>query len=286
MRSTHCHIQCADKILSLYAPKVMAILNLTPDSFYDGGVYCTTEQALRRVEAMILEGADIIDLGGESSQPYAPFVSVQQEIDRVMTVLCAIKERFGILLSIDTYKAPVMQEAIKLGVNIVNDIYALQQEGTLMAVANSQVAVCLMHMQGTPRTMQNSPRYSHIIAEIAAFLQQRVDRCLKAGIAKNRIMLDPGFGFGKRTDHNMCLLKNLSHLERLGFPLLVGLSRKASIGEILALPTEERLFGSISAHVIAVMQGAAIIRTHDVKPTVQAIKIAQAVLAQEQLEWQ
>lgn len=279
-------VQCADKTLELSSPKVMGILNLTPDSFYDGGRFVTREGALRRVEEMLAEGADIIDIGAESSRPNAPIISLEEEIDRLMEILESIKKRFDTILSVDTYKPDVMKEAIRIGVNLINDIYALQNPMALDIVANSQVAVCLMHMQGTPKTMYINPSYQQIIVEIGNFLQQRANACLEKGIPKSRILLDPGFGFGKSKDHNLILLKNLSQLKQIGFPLLVGLSRKASIGEILSLPASERLYGSLAAHVVAAVQGASIIRTHDIKPTVEALKITEAVLAQETLEWQ
>jgi dihydropteroate synthase len=279
-------VQFPDRELSLLSPQVMGILNLTTDSFYDGGRFSTIDLALFHVEKMIEEGATLIDVGAESSRPFAKAIPVQEEIDRIAPVLSAIKERFNILLSVDTYKPPVMEEAVKLGVHMINDIYALQQPGALEVVAANQVAVVLMHIQHTPLTMQLNPSYQQVVADVGDFLARRVMACLKAGIGENRIIIDPGFGFGKTTLHNMQLLKNLSAFKKMGYPLLVGLSRKSSIGELLALPVEERLFGSVSAHVIAVLKGASIIRAHDIKPTVEALKIAEAVLSQESLAWQ
>jgi dihydropteroate synthase len=274
-------IQCANKRLDLSTPAVMGILNLTPDSFYDGGNYNTTDKALMHVEAMLSEGADIIDIGAESSRPDARGLSLQEEMDRIMTTLVSLKMRFDTLFSVDTYKPLVMKEAIKMGVNMINDIYALRQEGAVDVIRESRVAVCLMHMQGTPNDMQNNPSYVDPISELSLFFKDRTQHCLEAGIAKNRILIDPGFGFGKTTLHNISLLKNLMQFRQLGFPLLVGLSRKTSIGEILSLPPSARLYGSLAAHVIAILQGASVIRTHDVKPTVEALKITTAILRQE-----
>jgi dihydropteroate synthase len=279
-------LTCADKTLTFNTPKIMGILNLTPDSFADGGRYNNKDLSLKRVEQMIDEGADIIDIGAESSRPYAQRVSTQAEIDRLLEVFTAVRDRFDVVLSVDTYKPSVMSEVIKVGAHLINDIYALQVEGSLDVIAKSQVAVCLMHMQGTPDTMQDNPSYDNVVPDVVTFLEDRVNACLSAGISRNRIIIDPGFGFGKTTKHNMTMLRNLRLFQRLGLPILAGLSRKASIGEILAVPVEDRLFGSLSAHVIAAIQGAAVIRTHDVKPTAQALKIAQAVMEQEAVEWQ
>jgi dihydropteroate synthase len=276
-------VQFPDRELPLLSPCVMGILNLTADSFYDGGRFSTTDLALFRVEKMIEEGATIIDVGAESSRPFAKVIPLQEEIDRIAPILVSIKERFNILISVDTYKPPVMEEAVKLGVHMINDIYALQQPGALEVVAASQVALVLMHIQHTPLTMQINPSYQQVVTEVGDFLASKAMACLKAGIGENRIIIDPGFGFGKTTLHNMQLLKNLSAFKKMGYPILVGLSRKSSIGELLSLPVEERLFGSLSAHVIAVLNGASIIRTHDIKPTVEALKIAEAVLSQESL---
>lgn len=279
-------LQCGDRYLDLSTPKIMGILNITPDSFYDGGQYLSPNTALRRVQTMIAEGAHIIDIGAESSRPYAKSISIEEEIDRIMGILVQIKEHFDVILSVDTYKPTVMKEAIQLGAHLINDIYALQHEGSLDVVAKSTVGVCLMHMQGTPNTMQDNPSYDHVVADVSAFLAEKGDRCIEAGVARERIVIDPGFGFGKTTKHNLMLLKNLRCLKELGFPLLVGLSRKTSIGEILSLPVDQRLFGSISAHVIAAINGASIIRTHDIKPTAEALKIIEAVNEQETVEWQ
>lgn len=271
-------ITCANKVLTITTPKIMGILNLTPDSFSDGGKYLLKDLALQRVEQMIEEGADIIDIGAESSRPYAEKVSAEQEIHRLLDVLLAIKQRFDILISVDTYKPQVMKEAIKAGAHIINDISALQNDESVKAIAESNVAVCLMHMQGTPETMQNNPAYVKVVDEVITFLEDRVSVCMKAGINRDRIIIDPGFGFGKSTQHNMTLLRQLESFKRLQLPILAGLSRKASIGEILQAKVEDRLYGSLAAHVIAAVKGADIIRTHDIKPTVEALKITEAVI--------
>lgn len=270
---------CADRTLSLVQPKIMGILNLTPDSFADGGRFTTVDAALLRVAQMLEEGADIIDIGAESSRPYAQRVSLTEEIDRLMTILLAIRREFDPIISVDTYKPEVMAEVIHVGVHLINDIYALRTGPSLEILARSNSAVCLMHMQSDPDTMQEQPQYTDVVTEVAAFLQHRVDVCVNAGIAKERIIIDPGFGFGKTTAHNMTLLKNLADLDVIGVPILVGLSRKTSIGEILSAPVADRLYGSLAAQVIAYLNGAKIIRTHDVKPTLQALKVAQAVIS-------
>lgn len=270
---------CADKSLDLSVPRIMGILNITPDSFADGGQYNSLTLALKRARTIIEEGADIIDIGGESSRPDASVISDQEELDRIMPVICAIKSEFDVLISVDTYKPVVMREVIKAGVHIINDIKALQTKDALETVAESTVGVCLMHMQGTPQTMQRNPEYEDVLQVVKTFLERRVKACINAGIARERIVIDPGFGFGKSLPHNLMLLKNLRELASLNRPLLVGLSRKASIGEILNLPVSERLYGSIAAHMIAIFQGASIIRTHDIKPTVEALKVTHTVLS-------
>jgi dihydropteroate synthase len=271
-------LKCADKILNLSVARVMGVLNVTPDSFSDQGRYFSFNAAIKRAEQIISEGAAIIDIGGESTRPGAIAVSVQEELDRIIPVIEAVRAEFDVIISVDTHKPVVIREAISAGADFINDITALQDPRSLQVIANSGVAVCLMHMQGEPKSMQIKPYYADVIAEVSQFLRQQLNTCLQAGIAKERIVVDPGFGFGKLTAHNLHLLKYLNKLQALGQPLLVGFSRKATIGEILKLPAEQRLFGSIAAHVIAVCQGAAIVRTHDVKPTVEAITMATAVL--------
>jgi dihydropteroate synthase len=280
-RDHHSVLKCADKTLDLSVARVMGVLNVTPDSFSDQGRYFSFNAAIKRAEQIISEGAAMIDIGGESTRPGAIAVSEQEELDRIIPVIEAVRAEFDVIISVDTHKAVVIREAISAGADFINDITALQDPRSLQVIANSEVAVCLMHMQGEPKSMQIKPHYEDIIADVSQFLQQRVNTCLQAGIAKERIVVDPGFGYGKLAGHNLHLLKYLSKLQTLGQPLLVGFSRKATIGEVLKLPAEQRLFGSIAAHVIAVCQGAAIVRTHDVKPTVEAITMATAVLTSE-----
>lgn len=257
---------------------VMGILNVTPDSFSDGGKFNRVDAALNHVEAMISDGAVIIDIGGESTRPGAPDVSVEQELERVIPVLEAIKSRFDILVSIDTSKPLVMQQSIAAGADMINDVRALQEAGALAVCADSDVQLCLMHMLGQPRTMQQNPSYNDVVADIADFFKQRLIACEAAGISRQRIWLDPGFGFGKTLAHNVRLLKELNELSRLQLPLLVGISRKSMIGALLGdCPVEERMQGSVAAAVIAAMKGAQLLRVHDVKATVDALNIVQAI---------
>ena len=259
-------------------PQVMGILNVTPDSFSDGGKFSGFESAIVQVDRMITDGATIIDIGGESTRPGAADVSDENELARVIPVLKAIKQRFNILVSIDTSKASVMHAAIAAGADMINDVRALQNDGCLAVIAKSNVAVCLMHMQGLPRTMQNNPSYDDVIHDILAFFEQRIDACVSAGIARERIILDPGFGFGKTQAQNFHLLAHLSAFGKLGLPILAGLSRKSMIGNLLNREVEQRLAGSLTTAMLAVQQGANIIRVHDVQETVDALKVLQAVI--------
>ena len=270
-------LNCSNLSLDLSTPQVMGILNTTPDSFSDGGSYTQLESALAQVERMIVDGASIIDIGGESTRPGAEDVSEEDELARVIPVLIAIKQRFDVLVSIDTSKAAVMNAAIAAGADMINDVAALQNQGCLAAVAQSDVPVCLMHMQGLPRTMQNNPSYDHVINDIVAFFQQRIEACVSAGIARERIILDPGFGFGKTLEQNFHLLANLSKFSQLKLPLLIGISRKSMIGNLLNRDVKQRVAGSLSAAIIAAQQGANIIRVHDVEATVDALTVLQAV---------
>lgn len=270
-------LNCSNLSLDLSTPQVMGILNTTPDSFSDGGSYTQLESALAQVERMIVDGASIIDIGGESTRPGAEDVSEEDELARVIPVLIAIKQRFDVLVSIDTSKAAVMIAAIAAGADMINDVAALQNQGCLAAVAQSDVPVCLMHMQGLPRTMQNNPSYDHVINDIVAFFQQRIEACVSAGIKRERIILDPGFGFGKTLEQNFHLLANLSKFSQLKLPLLIGISRKSMIGNLLNRDVKQRLAGSLSAAIIAAQQGANIIRVHDVEATVDALTVLQAV---------
>ena len=261
---------------------VMGILNVTPDSFSDGGRFNGRDLALRQALQMVADGAHYIDIGGESTRPGAAAVSVQEELDRVIPVLELIAAESPVALSVDTCKAAVMREAIKVGVRMVNDVKALRDDGALAAVAESdRVQVCLMHMQGEPRTMQQQPSYDDVVAEVGAFLAQRVSACEQAGIARERIFLDPGFGFGKSVGHNYQLLRQLEQLQSLGLPLLIGLSRKSMLGAVIDRPVNERLAASIAAATIAAMKGAHIVRVHDVRETVDAMRIVSATIAGE-----
>jgi len=253
---------------------------MTPDSFSDGGHFFSESTALKQAHLMAEEGADIIDIGGESTRPGAQPVSVQQELDRVLPILEKIRAELPIKISVDTSKAEVMREAIAAGADMINDVMALRGEGSLAAVAaaENQVQVCLMHLQGSPRTMQKNPHYDDVINEIKAFLLERVQASLEAGIAPKRIIIDPGFGFGKTMEHNLHVMKQLSVLTELGYPVLVGVSRKSLIGQVLNKPVTERLYGSLALAVLAISNGAAIIRTHDVAATVDAVKMTHAVL--------
>lgn len=272
---------CGNYHLVLSRPHIMGIVNVTPDSFSDGGKHNSTQQAVEHALQLVEEGADILDIGGESTRPGATPVELQQELDRVIPVIEQLASRAGVPLSIDTYKPEVMRAAIAAGADIVNDVYALQQPGALHAVATSRAGVCLMHMQGTPQTMQIDPHYDDVIAEVRAFLGARLQAAVAAGISQERIVLDPGFGFGKRTVHNVALLHQLSDLSSFGRPLLVGLSRKSVLGSITGGDVNARLHASIAAAVISAMKGAKIIRVHDVKATADALKIVTAVLPEK-----
>lgn len=263
----------------MVAMKVMGILNVTPDSFSDGGLYLASDKAIRHAETMIAAGANIIDIGGESSRPYSEKLSLAAELDRVIPIIEKLKQITDIPISIDTYKPPVMVAAIKAGATMINDIKALQEEGALTIAKNSGVDVCLMHMQGSPQTMQMAPQYHDVVTDVFNFLSDRVTACLAVGINKKQIFIDPGFGFGKTIDHNLSLLQQLEKFRTIECSILVGLSRKAFIGAITneSLP-QERMAGSLAASIIAMLRGATVIRTHDVKAVVQAKKIIEAVL--------
>ncbi len=266
------------KIENASITQVMGILNVTPDSFSDGGLYYSTDQALSQAMRMIKEGASIIDVGGESTRPWAVDVSLQEELDRVIPVIEKIKNETDIQLSVDTSKAQVMDEALKKGADMINDVKALQAPDTLAVCASAGARVCLMHMQGQPRSMQNKPSYQNVVKEVADFFTQRINVCLKAGMHRSQIILDPGFGFGKTLQHNLQLLAKLDDFSVFGMPILVGISRKRMISELLDdADVDDRLYGSLSAAVIAAMKGSAIIRVHDVKETVEAIKVVKGV---------
>ncbi len=253
--------------------QVMGILNVTPDSFSDGGKFATFDKALAQVEQMIFDGVDIIDIGGESTRPGAVDVSEEDELARVIPLLKAIKSKFDIKVSIDTSKAEVMSQAIAHGADIINDVRALQNEGCLAVLAKSKVPICLMHMQGLPRSMQENPQYDDVIGDIKQFFIDRISICEQAGINRERLILDPGFGFGKTLEQNYQLLAQLHQFSDLGLPLLSGTSRKSMIGNLLARNVNERLAGSLTTAIIAAQQNASIIRVHDVKETVDALKV-------------
>jgi dihydropteroate synthase len=274
----------AGKSLDLSISHVMGILNITPDSFSDGGELLTSDglvsmtSVLRRAEAMIKSGAAILDIGGESTRPGAREVSSQEEINRVMPVVAVIRENFDVIISVDTSNPDVIRLCRDAGVGLINDVRALTREGAIEAAAQSGLPVCLMHMQGSPENMQDNPLYQDVIAEISAYLADRVKACEDAGISRDRIMLDPGFGFGKTLEHNLDLLSRLALLLQLELPLLIGVSRKRMIGMITGRREKDRMIGGIAAAVIGVMNGARIVRTHDVAETADALKISNEVL--------
>ena len=264
-------------------PLVMGILNATPDSFSDGGKFRTPSDAIAQAERMIANGADIIDIGGESTRPGAEPVSLQEELDRVLPVIEALKD-CGVALSIDTYKAETMRQALKAGVDCVNDIWALRQEGAVEAVIESNknnsdkpCGIVLMHMQRDPQTMQFDPEYQDVIGEVKAFLQERAELLQGQGITQDRIAIDPGFGFGKSLEHNLNMLTNFDLFSQLGYPVLAGISRKSMLGKLTGRDTNERVAPSIAAAILAADRGARIIRVHDVQETVDALKIWEAV---------
>ena len=259
------------------APIVMGIINTTPDSFSDGGQCFDLEHAVAHARRLIDEGADILDIGGESTRPGAAAVSKQEEVSRTVPLIERIRQFSDIPLSIDTSKPSVMQAAADAGVSMINDVRALREDGALLSAAKTGLPVCLMHMQGEPRTMQDEPEYSNVLFDVKRFLHQRIDAALAAGIEPHNIIVDPGFGFGKTLEHNLQLLNALPDLRELGFPLLVGLSRKSMIGAITGQPVDKRLYGSLAAAVISAMLGADIVRVHDVDATRRALAMVKAL---------
>ena len=257
--------------------RVMGVINTTPDSFSDGGQFDTTDKALRYAMQLIDDGVDILDIGGESTRPGSQNVDANEELARTIPLIQAIRKESDVQISIDTNKPVVMQQAVAEGANLINSIWALRQDDVLAVAAQSGAAVCLMHMQGTPETMQQNPCYDDVVSEVIEYLRQRIEAAVEAGIARENIIVDPGFGFGKTLQHNLLLLKSLAQLKALDVPLLVGMSRKSMIGTILNKPLDQRLYGSISTAVIAAMQGADIIRVHDVAQTIDALAIVDAV---------
>ena len=270
-------LNLGNRSIDLSSPKIMGVINMTPDSFSDGGRFRTIKDALLACEEMRDEGASIIDIGGESTRPGSEKVSTQTQIDRVIPLIQAIKKNMDLVLSIDSGDPKVIKEAINNGVEIVNDVYALQSKGSIDVVCKERKAVCLMHMKGKPLTMQIDPTYNKLPDDVVDFLEDRVNVCIAAGINKNQIFVDPGFGFGKTLQHNLLILKFLNAFKKIGVPICVGVSRKKFIGDITNKPIGERLPGSLMAAMIAVQNGASIIRTHDVAATKGALEVASAL---------
>ena len=276
------YLQCGNHRLDLTRPVVMGVVNVTPDSFSDGGRFLERSKAVDHAQQLIEEGAAILDIGGESTRPGAADVSVEEELRRVVPVVEALAGK-GAVISVDTSKPEVMRAAAAAGAGIINDVRALTGQGALQAAAETSCAVCLMHMQGDPRTMQQSPRYGDVVTEVKAFLVQRAQSCRAAGIPVERISIDPGFGFGKTLAHNAALLRELEAFGDTGYALAVGLSRKSMLQKILGRPVGERLYGSLALAVMAAMKGARIVRAHDVAATADALKTVSAILLPAEL---
>jgi dihydropteroate synthase len=270
------HLQCGRHLLNLDGPVVMGILNVTPDSFSDGGRFFDLPAALAQAERLAGEGAAIIDVGGESTRPGAAPVAVEEELRRVVPVVERLAGSLAVPVSVDTRTPAVMRESLAAGASMINDVTALRAPGALEAVAASRAAVCLMHMQGEPRTMQNEPHYADVLGEVRKFLRERVAACVAAGIARTRLVIDPGFGFGKTLEHNLELLRGLPTIAAEGLPVLAGLSRKRMIGALTGRGEGDRLAGSVALAVMAALNGASIVRAHDVRETVDALRIVAA----------
>lgn len=270
-------LKANNKELDLKTARVMGILNVTPDSFSDGGHFHSIEDAFARAKKMIEAGVSIIDIGGESTRPGAPDVSLKEELQRTIPVIKAIREKHDVWISIDTSKAEVMRQAILAGADMINDVRALLEPNALEIAAQFDVPVCLMHMQGQPRTMQSNPNYNDVIVDIGTFLAERVEACERAGINKNRIVLDPGFGFGKSLQHNYEILDKLSDFHQFGFPILAGMSRKSMIFKLLNKKPSETVAASVACATVAAMKGAQILRVHDFEETLDALKIVQCL---------
>ena len=270
-------LPCGNRVLDLAHPHVMGILNVTPDSFSDGGRFAAVDAAMRHAQAMVLAGATLIDVGGESTRPGAPVVSPQEELDRVAPVVERISRELDVIISVDTSAPIVMTEVARLGAGLINDVRSLRREGALQAAAATGLPVCLMHMLGEPGDMQDNPHYADLVGEVSAFLAERMAQCAVAGIPAERIVLDPGFGFAKTLQHNLNLFKHMEALYALGRPLLVGVSRKSMIGQALNRPVAERLYGSLALAALAVTKGARILRVHDVAETVDVVRMIAAV---------
>lgn len=278
-------ICCGSRILDLSRPHIMGVLNVTPDSFSDGGNCYQQQQlnidhALRHAETMLREGASIIDIGGESTRPGAASVNCQQELERVLPVVTAIHQRLDIIISVDTSTPEVMQEAANAGAGMINDVRSLARAGAMHVAAELDLPICLMHMRGEPKNMQDNPQYDDVTTEIGDFFRHRVAACETAGIERSRLLIDPGFGFGKTLQHNLQLLNRLSQLAQLDLPILVGMSRKSMIDKVLKKPVHKRLYGSLALAVMALERGAHIVRVHDVSPTREVMHMITAVLAE------
>ncbi len=269
-------IESGKRTLTLDKTLVMGIVNVTPDSFSDGGEFSSFDLACRHIDSMVLQGAKIIDVGGESTRPGATEVFLDEELNRVLPIIEYIEKHHDVWISIDTSKPEVMEQAVKFGAHLINDVRALQIIGALEIAAELEVPVCLMHMQGRPDTMQRAPKYRDIIEEVIGFFEQRITACIKAGIKHHQIILDPGFGFGKTLSHNYELLNRLGELKVLELPLLIGLSRKSMLGNLLNREAKERLAGSVAGGIIAAQKGANILRVHDVAETLDSLKVLQA----------
>jgi dihydropteroate synthase len=274
-------LSCGSRFLDLSRPHVMGILNVTPDSFSDGGRYGQRDAALRHAEAMLRAGASLIDVGGESTRPGAHAVCPVEELERVAPIVEAIAAELDVIISVDTSTPAVMRETARLGAGLINDVRSLQRDGALDAAAHSGLPVCLMHMRGEPTTMQQNPDYPDVVAEVRDFLLERLAVCAAAGIAADRVILDPGFGFAKTLEHNLSLFKHLQALHGLGRPLMIGASRKSMIGKVLGHEVGERLFGSLALAALALSKGAHILRVHDVAQTVDVMRMIAAVEAAE-----
>lgn len=272
-------LPCGSRVLDISRPHVMGILNVTPDSFSDGGSYTQRDAALRHAAAMVEAGATLIDVGGESTRPGARAVSASEELERVAPVVEAIARELDVVISVDTSTPTVIRESGRLGAGLINDVRSLRRDGALEAAADSAMAVCLMHMLGEPGNMQDNPSYRDVTMEVGQFLSERMEACRLAGIATERIVLDPGFGFAKNLDHNLELFKHMEALHRLGRPLLVGVSRKTMVGQALGREVSQRLYGSLALAALAVAKGAKIIRVHDVAETVDVVRMIAAVEA-------
>lgn len=277
MKIHYKNFQGSDRLLDLTSPKIMGILNFTPDSFSDSGQFFTLDKALFQVEKMLNDGADIIDIGGESTRSNAEIVTLEQELERVVPLVEAVRKRFDCLISVDSSKAEVFRQSALVGADILNDIRALQEPNALETAVELGLPVCLMHMQGTPQNMQQNPEYDDVVEEVADFLNQRIFACTMAGIPKEHIILDVGFGFGKTVQHNYQLLKHLNAFVASGYPVLAGLSRKSMIGNVINKPVDQRVAGSVAGALLAVQNGAKIVRVHDVAETADALKVWQAM---------